>query len=110
MNGSCVTSCPNGYYADNLLNSCNTTCSGGRFRDGTSNFCVIQCPPGYFGDVTANYICNKVCSITTEYGNPVTRLCVNKSSCSNPYVYADNFSRQCVTLCPQSQNTFGSIT
>ena len=40
----------------------------------------------------------------------MTRLCVNQSSCPSPYLYADNFSRQCVTNCPQSQNTFGDIT
>ena len=109
-NGVCLTSCPNSFYADPLLNACKSTCTGGRFRDATNNFCVLLCPPGYFGDVTAGYICNAVCSVSTEFGNPVSRLCVNKTSCPSPYLYADGFSRQCVTLCPQSQNTYGSPT
>lgn len=30
-----------------------------------------------------------------------------KSNCPSPYIYADDFSRQCVTMCPASQNTWG---
>lgn len=74
---------------------------------------MVQCPPGYFGDITGDgtvagtYICKKVCTQVTEYGNPLTRVCVVKANCQNPYIYADDFSRQCVTKCPASQNTWG---
>ena len=49
----------------------------------------------------------EVCSDTTEYGDPVQRKCVAKSSCTSPYIYADDHSRQCVTFCPESQSTYG---
>ncbi len=74
---------------------------------------MVQCPPGYFGDINGNgtatftYICKKVCALATQYGNPLTRLCVLKTGCPSPYIYADDFLRQCVTKCPASQNTFG---
>lgn len=89
---------------------CNSTCNGGYFRDPTNNYCVAQCSPGYFGDVSGGYICVLTCSVTTEYGNPVSRLCVVKNSCPSPYSYADDYSRQCVTQCPESQGTFGDLT
>jgi len=110
VNGTCLTNCPGGFYADANLRICNTTCASGNFRDVVNNFCVVQCPPGYFGDITGGYICVKTCSVSTQYANPVTRLCVVKTSCTSPYIYADDFSRQCVTLCPQSQSTFGDST
>lgn len=105
--GSCRSYCPSGFYADADLHICNTTCDNNNFRDPVNNFCVAQCPPGYFGDVSGNYLCVKTCSISTEYGNPVTRLCVTKANCLSPYLYADDYSRQCVTQCPESQNTYG---
>jgi len=109
LNGSCLSACPTPYYADNVLHICDTTCASGKFRDSTTNYCVVQCPPGYFGDITGGYICVKTCSVATQFGNPVSRLCVVASSCSSPYVYADNFTRQCVIQCPSSQNTYGDL-
>lgn len=112
--GECLTSCPNGLYADDDSHLCRSTCVNGTFRDDTSNFCVSKCPAGYFGDITGNgstinntYMCVKTCSNTSEYGDPVIQLCVVKTSCSSPYIYADDYSRHCVTLCPISRNTFG---
>lgn len=110
VNGSCLMACPSGFYANPILNLCNTTCANSTFRDPTTNFCVVVCPPGYFGDISGNYICVKTCSVSTEYGNPINQLCVVKSSCTAPFIYADDYSRQCVTLCPASQNTFGDAT
>jgi hypothetical protein len=107
LNGTCLTHCPTNFYADSTLHTCDSTCTGGKFRDVVNNFCVVQCPPGYFGDATGGYICRTTCSIVTEYGNPVSRLCVTKANCPSPYIYADDYSRQCVTQCPQSQNTYG---
>lgn len=109
-NGSCLTKCPNSFYADSNTNMCNSTCNGGKFRDPTNNFCVSQCSPGYFGDITGGYVCVKTCGTSTEYGDPVQRLCVVRTSCTAPYIYADDYSRQCVTQCPESQNTFGDAT
>lgn len=37
----------------------------------------------------------------------MNRICITKNNCPSPYIYADDFSRQCVTKCPASQNTFG---
>lgn len=107
VNGSCLFNCPTSFYADDALHFCNTTCANGRYRDPTTSFCVSQCPPGYFGDKTTTYTCRLVCSTATEYGEPISRLCLTKANCAAPYIYADDYSRQCVTQCPQSQNTFG---
>ena len=110
LNGSCLSSCPAGWFADDALHICNTTCAGGTFRDPTSRYCVNTCPPGYFADITSGYICVTICSNVTEYGDPVRRECVVRTSCTPPFIFADDHSRQCVTLCPESQNTFGDQT
>lgn len=110
LNGTCLPTCTSGYYANPFTNRCATSCTNQTFTDPTSNFCVFRCAPGYFGDVTGGYVCVKTCSVSTEYGDPVQQLCVNQSNCSSPYVYADDYSRKCVTLCPQSQNTYGDIS
>jgi hypothetical protein len=110
LDGKCVNACPSSFFADKYTNKCDTSCTNSTFKDSTSNFCVSKCPPGYFGDITGGYNCASVCSVSTEYGDPVQRLCVVKASCTAPYIYADDLSRRCVTLCPVSQNTFGDAS
>lgn len=72
--------------------------------------CVPVCPYGYFGDISNLRTCTPTCSVLTEFGNPLNRLCVVQTSCPAPYLFADNYTRQCVTRCPESQNTFGDIS
>lgn len=110
LDGTCVNACPNSFYADKYTNKCDTICSNSTFKDATSNYCVNICPPGYFGDITGGYNCASVCSSISEYGDPVQRLCVVKASCTAPYIFADDYTRRCVTLCPASQNTYGDST
>ena len=99
-NATCLSKCPFGLFGDPFLKKCASGCTSNYFSDSTTNMCVPVCPYGYFGDVTASRVCSLVCSVLGEYGNPLTRLCVNQSNCPSPYIYADNYSRQCVTQCP----------
>jgi len=71
--------------------------------------CVVNCPPGYFADSSnSNYVCVTICTNTSQFGNPLTRICVPVSGCTAPYVYADSTSRQCVTQCPVTAGTYGN--
>lgn len=107
-NGTCLNSCPASTFADpNSPPKCQATCSGGLFSDPTTRTCVSKCPHGYFGDITNGYTCQQTCTVNTQFGDPLDRLCVTKENCPSPYIYADNFSRECVTKCPESENTFG---
>ena len=105
-NGSCVSKCSGSLYADPFTRNCSTSCSNSYFSDPSSSTCVSLCPPGYFGDITGGYKCTQTCSVATEFGNPLTRLCVTKANCPSPYIYADNHTRTCVSLCPSSQSYY----
>lgn len=62
-------------------------------------FCCSGCNLGYFlwnDNITCNSICN-VISSKQQYGNPLTRKCVEQ--CPSLY-YGDPTTTNCVTQCP----------
>jgi hypothetical protein len=77
-NGTCLSKCPSGTFGNPFINKCDSACTNSYFADSTTNMCVPVCPYGYFGDITGSMICRTTCSIATEFGNPLTRVCVVK--------------------------------
>ena len=109
VDNSCVTTCPDGYYADNsdypenqcrkcyqynpplnLDGTCATcdgpssnrclSCNSSQFLDSTTNTCVNTCPAGWWGDLTSNTC--KPCyqaPLTTDFVQSCS-MCVGPSS------------------------------
>lgn len=66
IDGTCVSQCPQGYYADLSLRSCVLSCSISPkyYAYGGNNTCVFQCPNGLYGDNSTG-TCVAQCPQTT---------------------------------------------
>lgn len=116
---NCVSKCPNGFYGSTINNTCNIACPQDQFKDNVNNLCQKVCPSanllfgepfsrtcvtscnstGYkilYADFNAS-LCATACS-GSQYADPVTMKCVNKTSCTSG-LNADPYYKRCVSRC-----------
>ncbi|EAR95046.2 TNFR/NGFR cysteine-rich region family protein (macronuclear) [Tetrahymena thermophila SB210] len=121
QSNSCVSPCPDGYYANSTGNLCSTcdpkckTCSGNTLNNCLScsgslylygNTCVADCPSGKYQN-TNNNTCSSCNSSCTTCSGPDPNNCL---SCSNS-LYLNSSNNTCVSICPNGtyQNSSGNI-
>ncbi len=88
-NNTCLSVCPEGYFADNYTLSCVQSCpiQNGQYADPSTNLCVDMCPqnPDLYGENinNGNNTCVQACSVAGFFADPLTRTCV--SQCDTTY-------------------------
>jgi proprotein convertase subtilisin/kexin type 5 len=116
----CLTSCPNGYFANTATNQCQIchsyclTCTGPLsnncqscandtaimyYKDASSTKCASTCPVGQYKSA------DNVCSLCDSFCSTCLGTSINCSACVSPYYLQ---SLTCVTTC--ASNYFSNST
>jgi proprotein convertase subtilisin/kexin type 5 len=87
MNWTCLSSCPNGYYANQNNSKCVQICDSiaGMYALDNSNVCVMECPYPYRG-YAPNHTCILSCPTLYFYDsiiNVCTRCPLQCSACTS---------------------------
>jgi hypothetical protein len=113
----CVAECPDSYYGFNTTLTCNQACKfsnnnsyEGSYADPQIHICVAIClpkPRSTFGEnVTYTCVEARDCPAlrwaeVTVYNRQCVPYCPSPNLVgSNPQMYADNYTKTCVTTCP----------